>query len=293
MVMVKHPSIVKRPDANRAHRPRLKGHSTCRMTTVGCLFLSQIEGERDAGVLTPADRPLRKPSATRERTDRMQPKQRRRLTFLAGFAAYFVVLWLLWPTVWIYPLKIFVVFLHELSHAIAGLATGGTVQRITLDPYQGGATYVNGGNALVMLSAGYLGSLLWGLGLLLVARMRVRTSRNALVLLGALMLGTSLLFVRNIFGFLFGLLFGAALVFAARKLPSDGVQVVLTALGLTSALYSLFDIRDDILKHPQLQSDAFMLGQLTGVNTLVWGFLWAGIALTACFWVGRQLYQRA
>src|SRR5262245_59202993 len=134
----------------------------------------------------------------------MQPKQRRRLTFVAGFAAYFAVLWLLWPTVWIYPLKIFVVFLHELSHAIAGLATGGRVERITLDPYQGGATYVNGGNALIMLSAGYLGSLLWGLGLLLVARLRARTARYGLVFLGALMLATSFLFVRNMFGFVFG-----------------------------------------------------------------------------------------
>jgi peptidase M50B-like protein len=223
----------------------------------------------------------------------MQPKQRRRLTFLAGFAAYFAILWLLWPTIYIYPLKIFVVFLHELSHALAGLATGGSVQRITLDPYQGGATYVNGGNALVMLSAGYLGSLLWGLGLLLVARLRVRASRNALILLGALLLATSLLFVRNSFGFLFGLVFGGALIVAARRLPSVGVQTVLTALGLTSALYSLFDIRDDILKQPQLQSDAYMLGELTGINTLFWGFLWAAIALTACFWVGRQLYQRA
>src|SRR5262245_41584282 len=203
---------------------------------------------------------LRKPGCPLQRKYIMQAKQRRRLVFLGGFAVYFAALWLLWPTVWIYPLKIFVVFLHELSHAIAGLATGGTVQRITLDPYQGGATYVNGGNALVMLSAGYLGSLLWGLGLLLVARMRARTSRNALILLGTLLLGASLLFVRNIFGFLFGFLFGATLVIAARRLPTNGVQNVLTALGLTSALYSLFDIRDDILKQPQLQSDAHMLG---------------------------------
>src|SRR5688500_7660264 len=137
----------------------------------------------------------------------LQPRHRRRAVFLAGFALYFVALWYLWPTIWIYPLKIFVVFLHELSHAVAGLATGGVIQRITLDPYQGGATYVRGGNAFVMLSAGYLGSLLWGLALLLIARTRPSIARNTLLVLGALMLATTVLLVRNGFGFVFGLLF--------------------------------------------------------------------------------------
>src|SRR5687767_8967839 len=142
----------------------------------------------------------------------MQTKTRRRLLFLAGFAVYFCALWLLWPTIWIYPLKIFVVFLHELSHALAGIATGGTVQRITLDPRQRGATYVNGGNAFLMLSAGYLGSLLWGLALLLVARTRPSLARRVVFALGVLLLGATVLFVRNGFGFLFGLLFGFALL---------------------------------------------------------------------------------
>jgi hypothetical protein len=223
----------------------------------------------------------------------MQPKQRRRLVFLGGFAAYFTVLWLLWPTVWIYPFKIFVVFLHELSHALAGLATGGTVQRITLDPRQGGLTVMNGGNALVMLSAGYLGSLLWGLGLLTMARTRSRVARNTVVLLGALLLGAAALFVRNGFGFVFSVLFGLALMVAGRKLPGGGIVMLLTALGLTSALYALLDIRDDILSRPHLPSDAHLLAELTGIPTPVWGFLWVGLGLGACLLVGRRLYQTA
>jgi hypothetical protein len=67
----------------------------------------------------------------------------------------------------------------------------------------------------------------------------------------------------------------------------------LTALGLTSALYALFDIRDDILSRPGLKSDAHMLMEMTGIPTLVWGFLWAGIALAACFLVGRKIYRKA
>ena len=51
-----------------------------------------------------------------------------KLTFVLGFAAFFAALWFLWDTSIVYPLKIFVVLLHEISHAIASVATGGVDQ---------------------------------------------------------------------------------------------------------------------------------------------------------------------
>ena len=52
----------------------------------------------------------------------MSTRTKKRLSFLAGFILYFVLLWALWDTVVIYPVKIFVVLLHEISHAMAALA---------------------------------------------------------------------------------------------------------------------------------------------------------------------------
>ena len=98
----------------------------------------------------------------------MKPKTRRRWAFVGGFVLYFSLLWTLWDTAFIYPLKIFVVLLHEVSHAIAIWATGGVVDHIVLDPRQGGATLGRGGSAFLALSAGYLGSLLWGTALVLL-----------------------------------------------------------------------------------------------------------------------------
>ena len=223
----------------------------------------------------------------------MKPLHRRRLAFIAGFTAYFIALWVLWPTLAVYPLKIFVVFLHELSHAMAGVATGGQVERITLDPNQGGATYVRGGNAFLMLTAGYLGSLLWGLLLLEGAKARPKRARLALSALSCLVLIVTVFLVRSWFGVAFGLLFGFILLIASRRLPAGGVAIVLTVLGLTSALYALFDIRDDIIARPTAPSDAFMLAELTGVPTLFWGGLWGIIALAACAWMLRKMYLKA
>ena len=93
---------------------------------------------------------------------------RAKIEFLLGYSLFFVALWLLWDTPLVYPLKIFVVLLHETSHAAVAVATGGTIQRIELNPMQGGSCYCPGGNAFLTLSAGYLGSFACG-GLMFTA----------------------------------------------------------------------------------------------------------------------------
>ena len=145
----------------------------------------------------------------------MSPKSKRRALFLGGFVLYFGLLWTLWDTAIIYPLKIFVVLLHEVSHAAAAVATGGTVERILLDVNQGGATYTRGGNAFLTLSAGYLGSLLWGTLFILLAFNRWLKPRWIMSGVGASVLLLTLFLVRGFFGFGFGILFSAALLAGA------------------------------------------------------------------------------
>ena len=223
----------------------------------------------------------------------MRAVTKRRLRLTVAFATYFVALWLLWETPVVYPLKVFVVLLHEISHSLAALATGGAVHRIVLGMDEGGATYAAGGNAFLVLSAGYLGSLAWGLALLLAARARAPRVRFAAGALGALLLVMAVLYVRNLFGIVFTLVFGAALLVASRRLRPPALSRMLTVLGLTSALYAVLDIRSDVLARPYLESDARMLAELTGVPTMAWGVLWLGVALTACWMTLRRLYLRA
>jgi len=218
---------------------------------------------------------------------------KRKLRFVLGFALFFTALWLLWNTALVYPLKIFVVLLHEASHAVAAVATGGSIQRITLDPLQGGACYCPGGNAFLTLSAGYLGSLLWG-GLMITAAQSTRVKASLVNgLIGGLVIVLTILYVRNTFGIVFGIAFGLAMIGVSRKLSASINASALLVLGLTSALYAILDIKSDVLDRPELTSDARMLAELTGVPTVAWGVLWIASALAFCFWLLRRAYRDA
>ena len=85
----------------------------------------------------------------------------------------FIAIGFLWNTLFVYPLKIFVVFMHEVSHGLAAIATGGRILEIQINPQQGGHALTQGGSRFWTLTAGYLGSLLWG-GVILLLAARTR-----------------------------------------------------------------------------------------------------------------------
>jgi hypothetical protein len=192
-----------------------------------------------------------------------------------AFAVLLILIIALWHTWFIYPLKVLVVFFHELSHGLAALLTGGKLDHIELVAQEGGVCWTAGGSPFIVLSAGYLGSLLWGAGLLLAAT-RSRRDRTICTGLGILMLLAALLWVRPIlsFGFPFTVLTGAALVAIGIKLHEDTSDFALKLIGLSSILYVPLDIISDTLARPGMPSDARMLGELTWIPGVVWGVLW-------------------
>lgn len=205
-----------------------------------------------------------------------------------------IVVWLLWDTWAVYPLKVLVVFFHELSHAIAAWLTGGRVKIIELDSAQGGLCVTEGGIRFVVLTAGYLGSLVWG-GILLNLAVHTRREKGSVMLLGLFLAIVTGWLVRPVlhFGFAFGMLTGTVLVIAGKRLPRGPNSVLLKVIGLTSCLYALLDIKSDILDRPGLRSDAYMLGELTGIPTMVWGVLWLGAALAMSLWFLRAACRRS
>ena len=146
---------------------------------------------------------------------------------------------LLWDTRLVYPLKILVVFFHELSHGLAAVITGGSIDHIELVPQQGGVCYTIGGNRFVVASAGYLGSLWWG-GLILLLASKTTLSKYISILLGLMIVTIGVLFLRPYlgFGFAFTTITGLALVFVGKTYSKDVSAVILRVIGLTSCLYA-------------------------------------------------------
>ncbi len=200
----------------------------------------------------------------------------------AALIGMLVLVSLLWHTWFIYPLRVLVVFFHELSHGLAAVVTGGRIVQIQLVAQEGGVCITQGGIRFIILSAGYLGSLVWGGAILLIAA-RTRRDRETCIALGALLLIVALIWVRPVlsFGFGFALIIGLLLVAAGWKLSEGVCDFVLKLIGLTSILYVPLDIASDTLMRSYLPSDARMLAEATGVPTVIWGSLWILLALIA------------
>jgi len=190
----------------------------------------------------------------------------------------FPIVLLLWDTMVVYPIKVFVVLLHEISHGLAAVVTGGTIVKIEVSANKGGVCTSAGGIRFIVASAGYLGSLLWGAAIFLLAAL-TRWDRVLSGLIGIFIIAMTLLYVRNWFGFGFGLAAGGALI-AAIKFPEAVVDYALKLIGLTSCLYAILDIFSDTISRRNIGSDADTLAELTLIPGVVWGAIWIAISVT-------------
>ena len=176
------------------------------------------------------------------------------------------------------PLKILIVFLHELSHAAATVLTGGDVVSLTISPNQGGMVISRGGSRFVTLSAGYLGSLSIGV-VLLIAALRTSADRVVIAGLGVLTLLVTALYVRDAFALSFGVALGIGLLVLARYFGHAVNDLALRVVGLTSMIYVPYDIFSDTILRSSLRSDARMLAEEVGGATVLWGGLWLIVSL--------------
>ncbi|NVO55575.1 M50 family metallopeptidase [Rhodobacteraceae bacterium B1Z28] len=203
-----------------------------------------------------------------------------------------LLVFVLWNTPIVLPLKILVVFLHEFSHALAVVLTGGSVESFSISLQQGGHVTARGGSRFLTLSAGYLGSLALGMALLIIA-LRTRSDRAVLGVFGGVMLLVTLLYIRDPFPMIFCAGVGVAMLAMARYLDRAVCDLVLRIIGLTSMIYVPYDIFDDTLRRPGVRSDAFMLAEEFGGTTMMWGGVWLVLSCVAIFvclkyWLGQN-----
>ncbi|HVF29676.1 MAG TPA: M50 family metallopeptidase, partial [Pyrinomonadaceae bacterium] len=212
----------------------------------------------------------------------------------------------------VYPIRLFVTFIHESSHALIAVLTGGSVQSLTISMDGSGVVYSAPSGtvgALLTSSAGYLGTLAFGVLMLYLIR-RSFSPNKILTALGIFVAAMTLLFtvISPIFNFLSlnatfssivftivaGGLLAAALVglgiYSSMRTANFAVAflAVQCLLNAVLDLFTVFFINAPLVGL-DMHNDATNMSNATGVPGIVWVVIWMGISLLMISF-GLRLY---
>jgi hypothetical protein len=181
----------------------------------------------------------------------------------------------------LYPLRLFVTFIHEGSHALAATLTGGQAFQIQVMPDASGVTLTSGGWQIVIVMAGYIGAATYGAAMLALAR-RPGTARLILGISGVIVALLDVLLVRNGFGLGWGIAIALGLLFAARRFSAPAAELTAMFLGVQCVVNSLYDLKtlvglSTIPNGPV--SDAVLMSQIIPLPPLVWAVFWGLLSL--------------
>ena len=248
------------------------------------------------------------------------PFDNRKLLLMASLVA--LGLWFMpYSDYLLYPLRLFVTFIHESGHAMAALLTGGGVESLHVAPGGSGVTWTRGGLSWVVLSGGYIGSTVFGALLLQTGRLTRWKNAGCSTLYAAAfyILGITVLWAHNPFnnpgnsftggGSLtadfFTPLAGLCLfflLFALARLSSPRVASFLAAfLAVQCSLNALVDLRTllYITTNNLGDNDAVFMSKQYLLPPTFWALLWASISLSVIvvsLWsynrsISRQIQQ--
>jgi len=205
--------------------------------------------------------------------------------FWVAIAASLIASLTPWALPLLYPFKLFTTWVHETSHALMTVLVGGRVTAVTIDPDTSGLTHglVPASRVArgLVASAGYLGAAL--VGCLLMAATRVeRRARTILYGVGAFMLLTVVVWMRNVFGVVVVLAWGLALVTMARRRMANALRFLLSLLAVQVALNSVYDIR--VLFLVNGPSDAATMARLFLLPAWFWAATWMLMSVAMLGW---------
>jgi hypothetical protein len=193
-----------------------------------------------------------------------------------------------------YPFRIFVTFIHEGGHALAALATGNSVQSLSVAMNGSGETYTTQGgiiSQMIVSSAGYIAAMTYGALLLVLIR---RSVAARLVLVGSSLLVFSLTTIFGVikpimagtwgslsglpFTLVAGVLISAGLFAVARFASARVATFLVSFLAVQCVLNALLDLKTVFfLSSPfaaTVPTDALNMANATGIPALFWSVLW-------------------
>jgi hypothetical protein len=186
-----------------------------------------------------------------------------------------------WGPLILYPFTLFTTWIHECSHALVAVALGGSVASISIQPDTSGLTRSLMPASRVaqglVASAGYLGASIVGCFLLAASRVE-RRATPILWTIGAFMLVTLALWIRNLFGMVVVAAWAVTLLaLGGRRAAHGAAGFIVSVLAIQVALNAVFDIRMLFFVHGA--SDAATMARLFLVPAWFWAAAWMGISV--------------
>jgi len=172
----------------------------------------------------------------------------------------------------LYPIRLFVTFLHEFGHAAGALITGGAVEYIAIETNSAGVTSTFNGNRSVILMGGYIGSAIFGNLLFYIGARRHKWVKPTLGLVIAAMLITGFIWYNSLFTTV--VLCGFSVLLFLVGFKTNYGREILMLLGLASIIYIIQDF--NVGPNSDL---AQMERELKYIPAKVWMYIWLGIVL--------------
>ncbi len=267
-----------------------------RKAKTGAQTASGADGESAIPVPFPDSKPARE-------TPHNARALRRQTLLISALA--FLAVFVLWNQremeMLLYPLRLFVTFVHEAGHVVAALISGGEVHEFIVYADGSGVARTRGGNPALIYPAGYLGAALFGSLLFLLSNRVPRWASGIAMALGAFLIGITVLYGRPDSSGLpialaVGVGFGTIILLIGAKAPRIINQLLLSILAVTTALEAVYDLKyilDGSLNgtiNPQNDAVRFAQEITPLLPAAVIALLWAGIAVAM---LGTAIYVGA
>ncbi len=176
----------------------------------------------------------------------------------------------------LYPVTLFVTFLHEFGHTLGALVTGGQVEVIQINPNGSGFTRSRGGNAGIILMGGYIGSALLGNLLFYIGARKQKAAPFTLTILGLLMAIVAFLWSESLTSSVILILFAAGIYVITHYTKWE--KEVLMFFGLAAVLYIIQDF--NVGPSSDLNKYATTLRIFPAD---IWKYIWLGIVVFISF----------
>lgn len=196
---------------------------------------------------------------------------------------------------WIfYPFSLLATYLHESSHGIMAIITGGKLLEFTIESNTSGLAYTCGGIRFLISSAGYLGTTIWG-ALLLFAILNKTSEKKILISLSSFLLIFTLLFSGNFIAFLTGISFSIFFYLLLKIKNTNITNIIISLISIELCLQSFNDILNLIfLSKTNTITDAHSLSETFYglIPPILFAIIWAMISIYIYYLVFKISVKR-